>query len=482
MATHVCSDRSPGGIFFASAAWRWVGSGLRMLAGRRAGTSRRDTSVILIYCSGGASQLETYDLKPDGPDEMRSIFKPIATRVPGMAICEHLPRQAKIADRFSLIRSMHHKINIHNDGSILALTGKEPSVPDPSSQARSEHPDFGMIASKVLGHHPAGLPRYVTIPSPFHMTRPTYLGSACQPFAAGDVSQPGYTPPLLRLRGTNETVLGDRRRLLGQLDGIRRAGERSLRADPLDPFREQAFDILTSPAVRAFDLEREPGKLRDRYGRHLWGQACLMARRLAEAGTSVISVIANTPKVGAEFTNWDDHPGNAMRPGHFGDYMKVRLPYFDEAVAALIEDIFERGLDRRVMVVVTGEFGRTPRLRYGPPGRAIGRDHWPDAYSTLISGGGLRMGQVVAHQRPRRVPHGHSGHAAGPARHHLPPSRHRRGPHVHRRHQPAVPILYEGQPIRARDLAVTTNHTNHTNEIKPEASLRARLGSPFRFV
>jgi uncharacterized protein (DUF1501 family) len=374
------------------------GLSLSELLARRAdaGTARRDTSVILIYCSGGASQLETYDLKPDGPEEMRSIFKPIATRVPGMAICEHFPRQARIADRFSLIRSMHHTINIHNDGSILTLTGKAPTVPDPSSQAKSEHPDLGMIATKMLGMHPAGLPRYVSIPSPFHMTRPTYLGSACQPFATGDVSQPGYTPPLLRLRGVNESALTDRRRLLGRLDAIRRAGERTVSADPLDPFREQAFDILTSPAVaRAFDLEREPEKLRDRYGRHLWGQACLMARRLAEAGTSVISVIANTPKAGPMFTNWDDHPGNAMRPGHFGDYMKVRLPYFDEAVAALIEDIFERGLDRRVMVVVVGEFGRTPRLRYGPPDRSIGRDHWPDAYSALVSGGGLRMGQVV---------------------------------------------------------------------------------------
>jgi hypothetical protein len=311
-----------------------------------------------------------------------------------MSVCELLTQHARVANRFSLIRSLHHKINIHNDGSILTLTGKEPSVPDPTSTAKSEHPDFGMIVGKLRGPHPAALPPYVSVPSPFHMTRATYLGASHQAFATGDVSQPSYAPPLLRLRGLNEKALDDRRRLLGQLDSVRRTTERS--AESVDRFRQQAFDVLTSPAVaRAFDLEREAPRLRERYGRHLWGQACLLARRLAEAGTAVISVVANTPKAGPEFTNWDDHPGNAMRPGHFAGYMRTRLPYFDQAVAALIDDVFERGLDRRVLVVVVGEFGRTPQIRYGPPDRSLGRDHWPDAYSALVSGGGLRMGQVV---------------------------------------------------------------------------------------
>src|SRR5262245_7273450 len=166
-----------------------------------AGTAGHETSVILIFCLGGASHLETYDLKPDGPEQMRSIFRPVATRVPGMAVCELLPLHAQVADRFSLIRSMHHKISIHNDGSILTLTGKEPSVPDPTSTAKSEHPDFGMITGKLRGPHAAGLPRYVSVPGPFQMTRPTYLGSAYQSFAAGNVSQPGYAPPQLALRG-----------------------------------------------------------------------------------------------------------------------------------------------------------------------------------------------------------------------------------------------------------------------------------------
>jgi uncharacterized protein (DUF1501 family) len=374
------------------------GIGLSEVLEARAAAGRlsADTSVILVYCLGGASHLETYDLKPDGPEMMRSVFQPIATRVPGISVCELLPLQAKVAHRFSLLRSLHHKINIHNDGSIAVLTGKEPSVPDPTSTAKSEHPDFGMIASRLRGPHPAALPQYVSVPFPFHMTRTTYLGTSYAPFATGDVSQPGYAPPLLRLRGMSEKSLDDRRRLLDLLDATRRDLDRADSARAMGEFRQQAYDVLTSPAVaRAFDLDRESAKLRDRYGRHLWGQACLLARRLAEAGTAVISVVANTPMRGPEFTNWDDHPGNAMRPGHFAEYMRRRLPYFDQSVAALIEDLFDRGLDRRVLLVVVGEFGRTPKIRYGPPDRSLGRDHWPDAYSALVSGGGLRMGRVV---------------------------------------------------------------------------------------
>lgn len=374
------------------------GMGLSQLLEARAaaGSATRDTAVILFYCLGGPSQLETYDLKPDGPSGMRSVFAPIATRVPGMSICELFPLQAQVADRFSLIRSLHHKINIHNDGSITVLTGKEPTVPDPTSQARSEHPDFGMIAGKLRGFHPAGLPQYVSIPTPFQMTRPTYLGAACQAFAAGNASAERYSAPQLRLSGISDKGLDDRRRLLHQLDRFRRDAETPDRLESVDKFRQQAFQVLTSPEVaRAFDLERENPNLRDRYGRHLWGQACLLARRLAEAGTAVISVVANTPESGPEFTNWDDHPGNAMRPGHFAQYMKVRLPYMDQAISALIEDIHVRGLDRKILLVVVGEFGRTPQLRTGPPDRSIGRDHWPDAYCALVSGGGLRMGQVI---------------------------------------------------------------------------------------
>src|SRR5262245_32000737 len=190
------------------------GLGLADIAAARASAPlSQDTSVIMVYCSGGASQLETYDLKPNGRSNMRSVFAPIATRAPGMSICELLPLHAKVADKFSIIRSMSHRINIHNDGSILVLTGKNPSVPDETSQAKSEHPDFGMIASRMRGPHPDALPQYVSIPSPFHMTRPMYLGAGYQPFATGIVSQPNYAPPQLSLRGISPAGLDDRRRL-----------------------------------------------------------------------------------------------------------------------------------------------------------------------------------------------------------------------------------------------------------------------------
>jgi hypothetical protein len=367
------------------------GLGLPTLLRARAG-SQPDTSVILVFCLGGMSHLETYDLKPDGPELMRSIFRPIATAVPGMSVCELLPHHARAAKHFTLIRSLTHKITIHNDGSIAVLTGKEPTVPDPESRAKSEHPDVGMIVSKLRGPHRDGLPPYVSIPYPFHMTRPTYLGAGHQPFT---VNAPDYGPQDLRLRGVTARTLDDRRTLLDRLDRTRRTLD-AVGEKEEDPFRRQAYQVLTSPAVAAaFDLNRESSRLRERYGRNLWGQGCLLARRLAEAGTSVVSVVMNTPESGPRFTNWDDHPGNAMRPGHFGEYMRVRLPYYDQAVAALVEDIASRGLSEKVMVVVMTEFGRTPRIRTGPPDNAIGRDHWPDAYSGLIAGGGLRMGQVI---------------------------------------------------------------------------------------
>jgi uncharacterized protein (DUF1501 family) len=372
------------------------GLGLADVLAAQSRRAQPGTSVIMIYCIGGMSHLETYDLKPDGPELMRSVYRPIATRVPGMAICEHLPRHAQVADKFTLIRSLNHTINIHNDGSIHVLTGKPPSVPDPESRARSEHPDFGMIASRMRGPHPASLPQYVATPYPLHMTRPTYLGSAHQAVSTGDPSRPGWTMPQISLRGQSVRDLENRRRLLSHFDKLRSERDRHEAHQSLDQFHNQAFEVLTSPAVaRAFDLQQESPALRDRYGRHLWGQSCLLARRLAEAGTAVISVVANTPENGPEFTNWDDHPGNAMRPGHFAEYMTRRLPYFDQCVATLIEDIHTRGLDQNIMVVVATEFGRTPRIRTGPPDNSIGRDHWPDAYSGLIAGGGLRMGQVI---------------------------------------------------------------------------------------
>lgn len=355
----------------------------------------RDTAVILLYLHGGPSHLETYDLKPNAPTEYRSVFKPIASRVPGMSLCEHFPRQAKLADRISLVRSVHHTMTSHSDGGIEVLTGKTPTRPDPTSTSVSQHPDFGSIASRMRGTHPSGLPRYVAMPSRLYMTQPAYLGVQHGAFSLGDPSLPTYSPPGIRLpAGIDGSRLVERRGLLAEFDRYRGGLDLAGNMEGRDRFNEAAFRMITSAkTASAFDLSHESDRLRERYGLHQWGQALLLARRLAEAGTAVITITMNTPKSGPEWTNWDDHILNAMRPGHFAGYMERRLPYLDESLSALIEDIYTRGLDNRILVVVMGEFGRTPRLSKNASG--VGRDHWPDAMSVLFSGGGLRTGQVV---------------------------------------------------------------------------------------
>lgn len=373
------------------------GIGLPEILARRAaaGESQRDTSVILLYLHGGPSQLETYDLKPKAPVEYRSVFAPIATNVPGMEICELFPLQAKIADKFSLVRSLHHEVGIHSDGGIVVLTGKVPTILDPTSRSRSEHPDFGSVASKVRGLNTFAIPPYIAMPSQPYMTRPTYLGLHHSAFEVRDPSSANYRPPQLSLSGGRDLKsLDDRRQLLKRFDLYRNVADDHRRLQATDEFRDLAFELLTSPrAATAFDIAQEPPQLRDHYGRHEWGQSCLLARRLAEAGAAVVTLSLNSPVSGPEYTNWDDHIMNAGRPGHFGDYMRRRLPFMDQALSALIEDIFARDLDRRIMVVVMGEFGRTPRLSSNANG--TGRDHWPQAYTALVSGGGLKMGQVV---------------------------------------------------------------------------------------
>ncbi len=359
------------------------------------GKARVESSAILLFLHGGASQLETFDLKPEAPDGIRSVFRPIATNVPGMEICEHFPRLAMVADRFALIRSLHHTMAVHSDGQIEVMTGKTPTRIDPTSNSKSDHPDIGHITGHQRRPHPEGLPRYVAIPSLLYATRPTYLGTDAKAFLVPDPSRPGFSPLSVAVDGPARG-LDARRQLLSELDEARYGLARHEEWAALGRFQGQAFQLLTSSRVaHAFDLNREDPRLRDRYGRHRWGQSCLLARRLVEAGSSVVTLFIDTPQDGPEFTNWDDHPGNAGRPGHFGAYMQTRLPYLDQAVAALIEDVYDRGLDRQVCIVVVGEFGRTPQIRKGPPDASVGRDHWPQAYSALISGGGFRMGQVI---------------------------------------------------------------------------------------
>ena len=353
------------------------------------------TSVILFWMWGGPSQLETYDMKPDAPSEYRGPLRPIRTNVPGIEICEYMPFSAQMADKFSIIRSLHHEMSAHNDGSIEVLTGKTPSVQDLTSQARSEHPDFGMIASRLRGLRSDGLPQYVGVQRAPFMTNPGYLGASHKAFETGDPSAPGFEPRNLTLvTGIDNRRLLDRKDVLSQFDRFRRAFDRE--AEGIDAFRAAALSILTSAAVGdAFDLSKEDPKLRDRYGRHRWGQSCLLARRLAEAGAAVINIDATAPNDTTKHFSWDDHAGAF----HLDYAQRERLPQMDQALTGLVGDLHDRGLNEKVLVIACGEFGRTPRVTHAPVNFSnqigIGRDHWPGAFSAFIAGGGLRMGQVV---------------------------------------------------------------------------------------
>jgi hypothetical protein len=371
------------------------GLGLNHLLAAADRNQTPDTSVILFWLWGGPSQLETYDLKPNAPVEYRGPFRPTATEVPGIEICELFPLQAKCARRFSLVRSLHHTMSSHNDGSIEVLTGKTPATADPTSTATSTHPDFGMIASHVRGVRTDGLPNYVGIPQQPFMTRPTYLGIGCKGFDAGNAAAEKYSPPSLSLAsGVQTDQFFSRRQLLSGFDRLRRELDRDGSLAGVDQLRASALAMLTNPQIaQAFAVDREAEKTRDRYGRHLWGQCCLLARRLAEAGSAVITIDALAPELGKPiYFSWDDH-ANAQPGWDLAEGMRWRAPFLDQALSALIDDVYERGLDRKILIVVMGEFGRTPRLTTNA-GR-LGRDHWPDAASALVSGGGLRMGQVV---------------------------------------------------------------------------------------
>jgi Protein of unknown function (DUF1501) len=368
----------------------------QLLAARAAsGQSGLETSVILFWMWGGPSQLETYDPKPNASSDYRGPFRPIRTPVAGMDICELFPLQARLGHKISLIRSLHHTMSAHNDGSIEVLTGKTPSRPDPTSQAHSEHPDFGMITSRIRGLRADGLPHYIGIPRQPFMTGPAYLGLNHKAFQTGDPSAANYAPPHLALAGGIATQqFSDRQTLLNRFDDLRRELDVSGAFEGSDKLRSTALHMLTNARiVDAFDIRKEDPRLRDRYGRHLWGQSCLLARRLAEAGASVITIDALAPQLRTPlYFSWDDH-ANAQPGWDLATGMRWRAPFMDQALSALIEDIGDRGLDRQVLVVALGEFGRTPRISRA--NNCTGRDHWPDAQSALISGGGLRMGQVV---------------------------------------------------------------------------------------
>jgi hypothetical protein len=312
---------------------------------------------------------------------------------------------SQLADRYALLRSVAHTGGGHPAGSLQVLSGD----PDAQDKRGPRFPDWMSVAHRVREDRPHVLPNYVTI-NPvdqydgFVIAGPSYLGPTHEPFRIlGDPNRPEFEIPNIGLKDPSQQQrLRQRTELRQSLDTLRRDVDRTGAMDALDSFEAQAVDLLLSPkAGEAFDLRREPDAVRDRYGRHSWGQQCLLARRLVEAGVEIITTEFDGPLCG-RVANWDDHAVNH----HVFDALKFRAPYFDQSVSALIEDIYARGLQERVLVVVTGEFGRTPRISYvassgegvasAPAGTVQpGRDHWPQANSMLFAGGGIRTGQVI---------------------------------------------------------------------------------------
>ena len=369
---------------------------------RRAAAStdtRENKAVILVWLHGGASHLETYDPKPLASSDYRGPFSPIATNVPGMNLCELLPHHAKVADRFTLLRSVVHTGFCHQQGTQQLLTGH----PERVLRNKPLHPDLFSIAHKVRYTGGRELPNYVAV-NPTSYAGSAYLGPAFEPFMiTGDPNDAGFSVPNIGLPDESHVQrLSDRVGLRRQLDQFKRHMATTLDMDALDTHEQSAISLLTGEAAtRAFDMTQEDDHTRDRYGRNRWGQQLLMARRLVEAGVDLVTTQFSGDLCGG-VGNWDDH---AVNQNCF-EAMQYRCQFFDRAVAALIEDLYDRGLDQRVMLVVTGEFGRTPkisqqkstgkRIASASPGTMQpGRDHWPRATSMLFAGGGIQTGNII---------------------------------------------------------------------------------------
>lgn len=378
----------------------------QLLAAQQANPAAdKDFSVILFWANGGPSHLDLFDLKPEAPQEYRGPFKPIRTNVPGIEITDQLPLLSKMADKFTLVRSLHHKRAEHSGGTNRFLTGYSSRQ---ANLADSEYPDIGSVTAKMLESTAKDVPLYIGN-TKFYGGGPAYLGPAYAPYmpAPNPLTPSGnntYDPvPMYRTPGSvdnlsisNDGVLSLRRRseLLKQLDHIPRQLDQTGKMSAVDTFQRRAVDMLASSKTRtAFDLTKESQQTRERYGDTHWGNSLLTCRRLVESGVRFVQCQA-TYRLKAETgrtSNWDDHSVNS----HIFNAYREKLPSFDQSVSALVEDLFQRGLDKRVLFVFCGEFGRTPMIRNQDASSRPGRDHWPRAMSVFLSGGGLKMGQVI---------------------------------------------------------------------------------------
>jgi hypothetical protein len=365
---------------------------LRAKAASAAETStQKNTSVILIWLDGGPSHLDLYDMKPEAPAEYRGLWSPIRTNVDGFDITELFPLQAKCADKFSIVRSLHHNTGDHFAGGHWMLTGRSGAS---GADTPGKYPFFGSAATLLTGSRKPGMPPYVAVPYAASIgLRPgyfgaNYLGVSHNPFETeGDPNAANFEVNNMRLPGgLSIERLENRTELSQKFDRLRRDVDSRGTLDQMDRFDQQAYALVTGEAARrAFDISQEDPRMRDRYGRHSWGQSVLLARRLIEAGTTFVTV---------HFGGWDHHWD--LKAG-----MERYLPMVDSAVATLFDDLSQRGLYDQTLVVLCGEFSRTPRMNNGGNGGpplsmgTPGRDHWGNAMFCLLGGGGVKGGRIV---------------------------------------------------------------------------------------
>jgi hypothetical protein len=343
---------------------------LRLARAGEVKPAARGKSAIFIFLGGGPSHMDTFDMKPDAPAEVRGEFKPIATNVPGIHICEHLPRLAKIADKYAIVRGISHTLAGHELGTEYLNTGSRP-VPS------LIYPGYGAVVSKELPGA-AELPPYVAIPST--PGRAGYLGVRYAPLQTNAAPTPGQPFGVRGISLADGLTVADferRQKLLGKLDNTFKGFEANSKVvDGLDQFAQQAYDMISSSKAReAFDTSKEKPEIAERFGAGKFGTSCLLAARLVEAGVRFVTVT---------YSGWDTHSNN------FKACKDNLLPNLDQGLSALFNTLLEKGLLDSTSIFVTGEFGRTPKIN-----DKAGRDHWPRAMFSLFAGGGIRGGQVI---------------------------------------------------------------------------------------
>ncbi|MBO12110.1 MAG: hypothetical protein CMJ68_15270 [Planctomycetaceae bacterium] len=356
---------------------------------KQSAATGNNNAAIMIWLDGGPSHLDMYDMKPEAPSEYRGIWMPTATNVPGVEITEMFPLQAQHADKFSIVRSLHHDTGGHFHGGHFMLTTKSLGPNNTGT-----FPSIGSIVARERGPRRSGMPSYISVPVASSIgLRPGYfggnwMGMQYDPFqTGGDPNNANFKVANLNLAsGMTVDRLASRRDLNRSLDRIEKTVERGTLFEAMDKFDRDAFEFVSGAAARtAFDINKEDPRLRDQYGRSNWGQSTLLARRLVEAGSTFVTV---------HFGGWDHHWN--LEPGY-----KSVLPRVDKAVSGLLKDLSDRGMLESTLVILCGEFSRTPRMNDGgnggPPGSkgTPGRDHWGNSLFCLLAGGGIKGGQVV---------------------------------------------------------------------------------------